>query len=523
MNLTLPMFPVYLVDIAGSTLTLGIAAGCVFYSWRLSRCDKTNSLWTYLFWVSISFAIFAIFRSVSHLVKYILIVSGHKEIWKTISPLSGAVTSMTFVIVATITFYYERVKRSYLMIAGDRDRLKDANEEIDMLNENLRIEMNRIQDSELKLEGAHQEISSLIDQVSSGGDLSVRYHNPNLIRCWDFKDCVYEKCPAYQSEYLRCWHLGKVYCCETKTRGGGGCRCEVCEVYLTSQKDPLSKIGEQFNDMMNILESKSREIEEANLNLKEVDKRKSKFLDIVAHDIRTPLTSILSYADLLLRYKSEPEDTRDEFLKVIIQESRRLGDLISDYLDLSKIEAGLLEYEIQPMDFREVIDHSVSVYSGACMEKGILIEADGLPEELPLVGDKKRLIQVMSNLLSNASKFTPIDGRIMIRAGIDADGEELEVTVADTGPGIPESHVHEIFKKFAQVHDGELHTVGGTGIGLSICKEVVASHHGKIWAENREEGGACIHVTLPVEGPSSMPEVEVQESCENGPQFPHSS
>ncbi len=517
MNLTLPMFPVYFVDIVGSTLALGIAGGCVIYSWRLARNDKTNPLWTYLFWVSMAFAAFAIFRSVSHLIKYILIVSGHKDLWKGLSPLSGAVNSMAFVVVATLTFYYERIKKSYQTLLNERDRLQDANEEIDLLNENLRIEMNRIQKSEFELEEVHEEITRLIDQVRSGGDLSVRYNSPNLIRCWEFKDCIHEKCPAYKSGHLRCWHLGKVYCCSIKNQKiGQDCRCEECEVYLSTQKEPLSKIGEQFNDMMHILETKTKELQEVNRTLKEVDKRKSKFLDIVAHDLRTPLTSILSYADLLLRYKSEPEETKDEFLKVIIQESRRLGDLISDYLDLSKIEAGLLEYQIEPMNFREVIDHAVNVYMGACIEKEILIQTDSLPREMPLIGDQKRLSQVMSNLLSNASKFTPLNGGITIRAGVDVEGGKLRVSVSDTGPGIPESHVREIFKKFTQVQDGDLHTVGGTGIGLSICKEIVEFHGGRIWAENCQGGGACIHISLPIQGPpSSVPEVETKENCED--------
>jgi signal transduction histidine kinase len=239
-----------------------------------------------------------------------------------------------------------------------------------------------------------------------------------------------------------------------------------------------------------------------------MDKRKSKFLDIVAHDLRTPLTSILSYADLLLRSKSESEETRDEFLQTIIYESRRLGELINDYLDLSKIEAGLTKFYVEPLDFRKLIDHAVSVYTGACIQKGIVIRSGDVPAELPMIGDKARLTQVMSNLMSNASKFTPNGGEIEIRAKFEKRGRELHVSVCDTGPGVPETHLDEIFKKFAQVQEGDIHTVGGTGIGLSICKEIVEFHQGKIWVENLEDGGACFHVVLSAHGAARTGSVE---------------
>lgn len=517
MNLTLPMWPVYLVDIAGSALSIFFAFGAVFISRKLSRRDPANALWTYLLWISIAFAIFTVFRSVSHLLKFYLVISGHKSVWQALSPFAGAAESITLVFVATLTFYYERVKKSYQSLILERDLLQDAKEEIGLLNTNLGREMDRMRESECKLENAHAEISKLIDQVRTGGDLSMRYKNPNLINCWDLKDCVYENCPAYKSDQLRCWHLGKVYCCRIKSgKSGRECNCEACEIYISAHQDPMAKFGERFNDMMYFLENKHKELQGANRDLQEMDKKKSKFLDIVAHDLRTPLTSILAYADLLLRYKSESEETRDEFLRTIIFESRRLGDLINDYLDLSKIEAGLMEYQLEPLNFRELIDHVVAVYSGICMQKEIRIHKNGLARDLPILGDKKRLSQVMSNLMSNASKFTPAQGKISITAGLDSNGEEIHISVSDSGPGIPETHLEEIFKKFTQLQKGELHTTGGTGIGLSICKEIVEFHDGKIWAEHNKEGGAHFHLVLPVQGPERSGRLLESKSASEG-------
>ena len=516
MNLNLPLLPIYIADAVGSTLSIVVAIGCLVYSWKLTRRNKTNAILIYLFWVSIAFATFTIFRSSGHLIKYILLLTGNKDLWATLSSFSGGAITLTFIFVATLTFYYERVKKSYQYLQSERDQLQNAKTEIGKLNQSLRNEVKQVTESEWRLDEANKQVSALIDQVRSGGDLSVRYDNPDLINCWEVKDCIHEACPAYNNKHLRCWHFGHVYCCNIKKKmTADGCRCDTCEIYLSSQRDPLSRLGERFNDMMHILQTKHEELQHLNIKLKEMDKQKSKFLDIVAHDLRTPLTSILSYADLLLRYKDESDETREEFLQTIVFESRRLGDLINDYLDLSKIEAGLTEFFLESMDFREVIDHAIAVYKGACMQKQITIKTEGLPDNLPIIGDKRRLTQVISNVLSNATKFTPDQGTIKIRGGFVKEGAELHLNVCDSGPGIPKNSLEEIFKKFTQVQDGDMHTIGGTGIGLSICKEIIMFHDGRIWAENNNGGGACFHLTIPSMGPScSKDNLEIRKKIE---------
>lgn len=476
MNFILPMWPIYFVDMTGCLLSLLIAVSCVSVSRKLTRKDPSHSLWTYLFWVSLAIAVFTISRSFGHLMKYLLIFSGHRPLWKELSPLSGAVNSMTFVIVATLIFYYERVKESYQALRDERDRIKIA---------------------EMRLEEAHNEITRLIDQVRSGGDLSVRYYNPDIVNCWEVKDCAHEACPAYLSQYFRCWHVEKSYCCNDRKQEQGR-RCETCEIYRIAHQDPVQRLGESFNDMMYILEKQANQLQKANVKLQEEDLRKTKFLEIVAHDLRTPLTSILSYADLLLRYKSESEETRDEFLQTIVHESQRLSDLITDYLDLSRIESGKMEYCFLPIDLRKIIDHSVSVYSGVCLQKKIKISTERLPAQIALRGDKKRLIQVTSNLLSNAVKFTPAGGKIEISAVYSKNPAEWTISISDTGPGIPSDHLEDIFEKFSQLHEGEAHEVNGSGLGLSICKEIITYHSGRIQAENRPEGGATFRIILPV-------------------------
>jgi len=476
-NLALPMWPIYLNDIVGCSLSVLVGISCVILARKLSGKDPSNALWIYLFWVSLAIAVFTFSRSFGHLLKYFLIFAGHRSLWKELSPVSGAVNSMTFVIVGTLIFYYERVKESHQDLREERDRIRIA---------------------EMRLEEVHGEIVRLIDQVRSGGDLSVRYDNPDLLDCWEFKECRHEACPAYLSQHSRCWHFGSDYCCPRSSEAGTACGCEACEIYRTAHRDPVQRIGESFNDMMYILEKQAVKLRKANEMLREEDLRKTKFLEIVAHDLRTPLTSILSYADLLLRYKDEPEETRNEFLQTIVHESQRLSDLITDYLDLSRIESGKMEYRFLPIDLRKILDHAVSVYSGVCLKKNIKISMDQIPPGVPLRGDKRRLIQVMSNLLSNAVKFTPEGGKIELAARCSKAPSEWTISIFDSGPGIPKEYLKDIFEKYSQLHEGESYELIGSGLGLSICKEIIEGHAGRIYAENRPGGGAAFHVVLPV-------------------------
>lgn len=244
--------------------------------------------------------------------------------------------------------------------------------------------------------------------------------------------------------------------------------------------------------------SMNEKILAANQRLKEIDVQKSNFLNIVAHDLRTPLTSIRSYADLLLMYKDESAETREEFLTIISQESVRLGNLINDFLDLSRIESGTMKYSIKATDLKGLITHTLSVFQGEAARKNIALTKKidpGLPE---IMADGDRLGQVLANLLSNAIKFTPRGGAVSINARSIAD-HEVEITVTDTGNGIDSKDHNKIFEKFGQMEgrgDGKIK--GGTGLGLTISKEIVEKHGGRIWVESKLGRGARFVVILPV-------------------------
>ncbi len=261
-------------------------------------------------------------------------------------------------------------------------------------------------------------------------------------------------------------------------------------------KDEIGLLAEKFNEMAEAVEKRSMELGRTNEELKAQDTAKTRFLDTVAHDLRTPLTSIKAYADLLLRFPDEKEETKQEFLEIITSESDRMASLINDYLDLTKIESGNLPYRFRQVNITEMVREFERINKGECRLKNLTIHSK-IVGDLPLIwADPDRLRQVFSNLLSNAIKHSPPGGEVTIEAACikDSDPETgsdwIEVSVSDQGPGVPEEFHEKIFDKFRQVDNSILASKGGTGLGLPISREIISRHSGKIWLDNSNGDGA---------------------------------
>ena len=264
------------------------------------------------------------------------------------------------------------------------------------------------------------------------------------------------------------------------------------------------------------LEQKMAEIQAANVKLQELDKMKDSFLSTVSHELRTPLTSIKSFAEILLTY-DEDKETQREFLTIINEESDRLTKLINDFLDLSKIEAGRMQWDTVELSLTPVIQNAINITQAIAKQKSLDIVFYPLPS-LPFVpGDKDRLVQVVTNLLSNSIKFTPDGGRITVGTRVEAaEGKPamVVVSVTDTGIGIaPENH-GVVFEKFKQVGDTLTNKPKGTGLGLPICKEIVEHYGGRIWVESELGKGATFLFSLPVAAQQEIKEPVIPESPE---------
>ncbi len=256
---------------------------------------------------------------------------------------------------------------------------------------------------------------------------------------------------------------------------------------------------------------RKRELEELNKRLRELDQLKSNFLSTVSHELRTPLTSIRAFSEILIDNRGEDIDTQVRFLNIINEESERLSRLIEDLLDLSRIESGRQKWIMTTIHCKEILKKSVEATSSLVENKKQEL-AVNIPDDCPtLVGDFDKLVQVITNLISNAVKFTPEGGKITIvgRQTTRNNEDVVEVSVTDTGEGIPADHLEKIFEKFYQVDSTATRKKGGTGLGLSICREIVKHHGGKIWAESTAGQGSTFFVTLPVIG--KREEVQAQE------------
>ncbi len=243
---------------------------------------------------------------------------------------------------------------------------------------------------------------------------------------------------------------------------------------------------------------RTRELAEANERLKELDLLKSKFLSDASHELKSPLTSIKGYGELLVRgaVGTLSEDQR-KFLEIISGNAERLIALINDLLDLSRIEAGRSAQEFQAVDLNAVVSQAVSAQQPQAQAAGLALISDNGDHLPPVQGNYNQLVQVVTNLVSNALRYTPA-GTVQVRTRLDAERSRICVEVQDTGIGISEKDLPYIFERFyrsAQVRESGIQ---GTGLGLAIVKEIVTLHGGEIEVASVVGQGSTFRVWLPV-------------------------
>jgi PAS domain S-box-containing protein len=248
---------------------------------------------------------------------------------------------------------------------------------------------------------------------------------------------------------------------------------------------------------------------------KEMERLKDELVSTVSHELRTPLTSLRGFAELMLQRNFAPKKQR-EFLDIIHRESLRLTELINDFLDLQRIESGRQKYNFADVELPSLLKESISVFQQELGRHDLHLH---VPASLPPVHvDTARLQQVMMNLLSNALKFSPQGGQITVGARLEDD--MVKVWVADQGVGIPPEALPNLFHRFFRVDNQDTRSIGGTGLGLALVKEVVKAHGGRIWVESVVGVGSTFFFTLPIADavmesrPASVPLQAQKSICE---------
>lgn len=245
---------------------------------------------------------------------------------------------------------------------------------------------------------------------------------------------------------------------------------------------------------------------------KKVDQMKNEFVSTVSHELRTPLTSIKGYIDLILEGEAgEINEIQREFLNTVKQNNDRLVALINDLLDISRIESGRVHLRIKPVNFYEIVDETVNTFKTLIDKKSLNLSVS-FHDEPPIVNvDRDRICQVMANLLSNAIKYTPANGKIGIDV-VNVDGEVF-ISIKDTGIGISLDDQQYLFTKFYRVDSSLTREIGGSGLGLSICKTIIELHGGRIWVDSEAGKGSVFTIAFPVAAQKEevIPEVSLAE------------
>lgn len=223
--------------------------------------------------------------------------------------------------------------------------------------------------------------------------------------------------------------------------------------------------------------------------------QQSEYLSAAAHEIRTPLSAILSSASILRRYGGSRPESVERFAQLILEEGRRLTRLINDLLDLAKIEANQADWSFAPTRLGALVENVKESFAALAAERSIAVESACDPADAVVWADPDRLKQVLVNLVSNAINHSPAQGSVRLDASVSR--ECVRVAVTDEGNGIPPGEEERVFARFHQLSSGE--EPRGTGLGLAIAREIVERHRGRIWAERGRQRGACFVLELPAD------------------------
>jgi len=302
-------------------------------------------------------------------------------------------------------------------------------------------------------------------------------------------------------EYLEVWEKkGHIENCEIWMRAKDGTIFPAL-FYASSLHDKHGRIvgcNIALVDETDIYRTK-KDIEKANEELKLKEQLKNEFIAIASHELRTPIQPLLGFALLAKKGKI----TQDAAWDGVLREARRLQQLANDILDVSRIESSSLLYKMERVKIYDLLEGVTNSERGnITKDVSLSLTVDEASTKLEIELDRSRITQVLTNIIGNAVKFTE-KGSIKVESKTFPDKNKIEIKINDTGGGIPETVFPKLFGKFVTKNVGNSNK-NGTGLGLFICKAIVSSHRGEIYASNNNEGGATFVVMLPIEQSKEM-------------------
>jgi signal transduction histidine kinase len=261
-----------------------------------------------------------------------------------------------------------------------------------------------------------------------------------------------------------------------------------------AQYDQLSRLN---NELVNL----QRELTKSNFQLRRLNELKNQFVGTAAHDLRSPLSIVWSYSDFLLRELSgHLNEQHFEFLSIIQSSSEFMLGMVDELLDVTAIESGNLNLELQPVDLAGLVAHNVALNGVLAEQKRMHLTFQQEADLDPLLLDPSKIEQVLNNLISNAVKFSYPGGPVEVR--LYRQGDEAIIAVRDEGQGIPRDELDQLFQWFGKTSVRGTQGESSSGLGLAIARRIVVGHQGRIWVESKEGQGSTFYVALPLQPPA---------------------
>ncbi|SDO00742.1 PAS domain S-box-containing protein [Desulfonauticus submarinus] len=502
--MTLPMLPIWTVDFVGSSLMIVISFLCVYMAVYLFLQDKENAVWIYFLWITSGLAFFALSRGIGHIAKDLLIVSGHTDIWKKLRPYSGAFNTITFILVASITLFFERIWKIYQTIIRDKQALQKSHEQILYLNKHLE---DLVAERTLKLKSSEKKYrrifessrdmivvtdkKGLILELNTAGSSLLGLAKENLLQKKHYLKSFF----AHDSDWdkIVTQLLNQGYINDIETELVSPVKKNIRYVLLNGtveyfeEKEKNSNLKEIFHFLVkDITRRKTMEQQ-----LLQADKLASigKLAAGVAHEINNPLNIILGYTQLLLKHEQKGTQKYED-LRIIEKHVCACRNIVNDLLKFSRRS----KTQKQFINLNELIKEVIKVASQQFEFDRIKIETNYDPNVPSMVLDGDKIKQVFMNIFMNAKDAIGEDGKITISTNYLEKKHTVEIKIQDTGCGIEPHHISKIFDPFFTTKE----TGKGTGLGLSVSYGIIKEHDGDIKVFSKVGQGTTFLITLPI-------------------------
>lgn len=495
MNDSYPLAPVWFVDVVGSSLVIVFAFLAVMYAARLARIQKSSLIWTYMLWLCTALALFGLSRGVGHIAKRFLLMTDMRDVWVSLRPYSGGINTVAFVLVASITLFFQRVQKINREILQDKKALETASREVMHLNRNLESvvqertdELSRSEQKFRRIFESSMDVIFILDDkgrfldINPAGITTLGYDRDLLVGQMGLNDlCTSGEAYASLFQELHTTGFVKDRECLFLARNGS-------ELHLLlSATIRRGESGETLNYEGIAKDITSRVQMER--QLQQADKLASlgQISTGIAHEINNPLGIILGYTQLLLREQAPASQMHDD-LKTIEKHTRNCKGIVEDLLKFSRSTA----IRKIPFDVNGSLAEVISLLAHQFELDKIDIKTN-LDVTIPkITGDAEKLKQVFMNLLMNARQA--ISGKGEISVTTRRNGNSVDIAISDTGSGIAPQVMNKIFDPFFTTKPvGE-----GTGLGLSVSYGIVQDHNGHIEVESRPGKGSTFTVILPL-------------------------